>query len=426
MAEQHDQKVEYILVKDLVLWTENPRDPISSKNKNVGIIKRAIEDVGKKWQLRKLAKEMGTRYDCSELPTVVYTNGFPVVYDDNRRVIVAMLKLGLYPEFNGYNFKMPECPSELPCNVTSRQIALESVWRKHADTGSWDPIARDIFRHKFWKEDKSVFLQLNEILGGVISSTPYLNQRFVGEEILTNPRLKDIGVKVENGTIISRHNAEDTKKILDGVFRLIEEKKLNTRNDRTKPLSQIIAPELKTVVAADQQKDYQTVAVVSSGLPVQSVSGNNTVRLPRRVKSAQFPIFGEKLGLEMGEPANLYRDIVLLYEYYEKNKNVLSDKFPALIRMALRLQCELIAKCTNSKDMSKMVGDDFDKAKGMLSQEQKTFLANNSVTKSNIVGLLQTGAHNYQASFNIQQTIAMSFIVGGLLKLHCAKKGNER
>ena len=35
MTEQSDQKVEYIPVQNLVLWTENPRDTISSKNKNV-------------------------------------------------------------------------------------------------------------------------------------------------------------------------------------------------------------------------------------------------------------------------------------------------------------------------------------------------------------------------------------------------------
>ena len=100
----------------------------------------------------------------------------------------------------------------------------------------------------------------------------------------------------------------------------------------------------------------------------------------------------------------------------------MSDRFPALIRMALRLECELIAKCSSSRDMSALVMNGFDDAKASLSQDQKTFLAQNAVTKSNIVGLLQTGAHNYTGSYNLAQTIAMSLIVGGLLRLHCKRE----
>ena len=421
MPEELNQQVEYIPVKDLVLWTENPRDPISTQTKNTSVIRRALEDKDKKWQISKLAKEMGARYDFSELPTVVYSNGIPIVYDGNRRVIIAMLRLGLYSEFANHKFKMPECPNELPCNVTTRKIALESIWRKHADTGSWDPISRDIFRHKFWKEEKSVFLQLNEILDGAIASRAFLNQRFVGEEILTNPRLKDIGIKVENGCILSRHDAENTMKLLDGVFALIEEKKLSTRNDRTNPLSQIVAPELQMIVLNDKEKEYHKTEVLSSHSAVQKESSDHPPRLPRRVKSGQTPIFGGKLGLAPGEPANLYRDIVSLYEYYDKNQKVLSDRFPALIRMALRLECELIARCTNSQKMEELVNTEYDKAKNFLSQPEKTFLKTNNVTKDNILSLLHTGAHNYEGSYDLSQTIAMSLIVAGLLKIHCGK-----
>lgn len=420
MTETSEQRVEYIPVKELVLWTENPRDPIPSRTRNESVIKRAIEDKDKKWQIAKLAKDMGARYDCSELPTVVYSNGIPIVYDGNRRVIVAMLQLGIYPDVT-CAFRMPECPEELPCNVTTKQIALESIWRKHAYTGSWDQISRDIFVYKFWKKEKSVFLQLNEILNGTIASNPFLNQRFVGEEILTNPRLKDIGIKVENGEILSRHNTDDTMRLLNGVFGLVEKKKLSTRNGRTTPLSEILPPELRTVVSKDRATDYHKIEIVASESTVGTVSNTNNVRLPRRVKSKQIPIFGKKLGLIPGESANLYRDIVSLYEYYEKNKSTLSDRFPALIRMALRLECELLANCANSKDMEDFVKNGYDNAKKLLSQSEKTFLRTNNVTKDNIVFLLHTGAHNYEASYNLSQTIAMSLIVAGLLQISCSK-----
>lgn len=422
MPEEPNQKVEYIPVNDLVLWTENPRDPISTRTKNTSVIRRALEDKDRKWQISKLAKEMGTRYDFSELPTVVYTSGIPIVYDGNRRVIVAMLRLGLYPEFDNHKFKMPDCPNELPCNVTTRQIALESIWRKHADTGSWDQISRDMFRHKFRKAEKSVFLQLNEILGGFIAATPFLNQRFVGEEILTNPRLKDIGIKVENGHILSRHDAETTMRLLEGVFVLIQDKKLSTRNDRTNPLSQIVAPELQAIVVNDREKEYQKIDAFLPYSALPKEPSISPARLPRRVKSGQMPIFGGKLGLVTGEPANLYRDIVSLYEYYDKNRKVLSDRFPALIRMSLRLECELIAQCATSQKMEELVSAEYDSAKKFLSQQEKTFLKTNNVTKDNILSLLHTGAHNYEGSFDLSQTIAMSLIIAGLLKIHCGKQ----
>ena len=174
----------------------------------------------------------------------------------------------------------------------------------------------------------------------------------------------------------------------------------------------------------DNNKEYQKIELLPSSTPTRTeLKEEKKVRSPRRVKSSQIPIFGEKLGLVSGEPANLYRDIVDLYEYYNKNKPALSDRFPALFRMALRLQCELIVKCTNSRELVEFIKAEYEKAKQMLSQQEKTFLSNNNVTKDNFIGLLHTGAHNYEASYDLSQTIAMSLIVAGLLKLHCAKQG---
>jgi len=39
-----EQKVEYINIKDLILWTENPRNPIDVNAKDQEIVNRAIED----------------------------------------------------------------------------------------------------------------------------------------------------------------------------------------------------------------------------------------------------------------------------------------------------------------------------------------------------------------------------------------------
>ena len=120
------QQIENIKVKDLVLWTENPRDPISENSTDSDVIKRAVEDPKSKWDLQKLARSMGNYYDFSELPIVVYKGGKPVVYDGNRRVVLAKIKLG-FVSVPGFTMQLPDVPSELPCNVCSEDIALQSV-----------------------------------------------------------------------------------------------------------------------------------------------------------------------------------------------------------------------------------------------------------------------------------------------------------
>src|ERR1700743_3719139 len=82
------QVIQTIKVSDLRLWSENPRDPVDVKSTDQDILKRALEGNYTKWNLQKMLQEMGSYYDLSELPTVVYVEGRPVVYDGNRRVAV--------------------------------------------------------------------------------------------------------------------------------------------------------------------------------------------------------------------------------------------------------------------------------------------------------------------------------------------------
>lgn len=425
------QKIEYIDVKDLILWTENPRDPISTRSKNQNVIHQALEDTHKKWRLPALARAMGAYYDYSELPIVVYKNGIPVVYDGNRRVILAMLKLGLYPDCS-IKFRMPECDVSMPCCVADEKTALDSVWRKHAETGSWDQISRDVFLHKFRKKEKPILLQLDEMYDGRFSGNRQLNSRFADEEVFTPSRLRDVGIRFDNGQLKSRHNSDDTRRIIEKVVDLVEKKELTTRKDRNTPLRELIGADLRAIVDRDSGKEFQCVELRKS-LAEWGVTGDRqepesaspqTERLPRRVQSSTIDLFGGKLSLRAGEPANLYRDILDLYNYYIEHKGKLSDRFPALIRMALRLECELIASCSSSSGFEAIVKEDFDKIKQFLTRDQKTFLVQNSVSKENIIPLLHTGAHNYTGSFNLQQTIAMSLIVAGLLRLHCGANAN--
>ncbi|GHU90723.1 hypothetical protein FACS1894155_09430 [Bacteroidia bacterium] len=90
-----EQEIQILKLKDLILWTENPRDPIDENATDQDIVNKAMEDKYSKWSLPKLAKEMGDHYDFSELPTVVYHGKKPIVYDGNRRIILGKVKHNL-------------------------------------------------------------------------------------------------------------------------------------------------------------------------------------------------------------------------------------------------------------------------------------------------------------------------------------------
>ena len=114
------QQVEYIPLDDLVLWTENPRDPLDGDYTNDDVIRRATDGRNdKQWQLSKLSKEMGDRFDLSELPTVCRIDDGPKyrVYDGNRRVILAMLrKAGLTTEGQQqWCLRISQTPSHATC-----------------------------------------------------------------------------------------------------------------------------------------------------------------------------------------------------------------------------------------------------------------------------------------------------------------------
>lgn len=141
------QQVEYIPLDDLVLWTENPRDPLDGDYTNDDVIRRATDGRNdKQWQLSKLSKEMGDRFDLSELPTVCRIDDGPKyrVYDGNRRVILAMLrKAGLTTE-GQQQLVPPDFPDPIPCNVCDEETALENVERKHRGNGSWKQYEREL------------------------------------------------------------------------------------------------------------------------------------------------------------------------------------------------------------------------------------------------------------------------------------------
>lgn len=404
------QEVITLKLKDLVLWTENPRDPIDKTATDQDIVDRALTDKLSKWNLPRLAKEMGRHYDFSELPTVVLHGRKPVVYDGNRRMVLGKIKHGLVL-VDGFNADiLPTFPEEIPCNVCSKDIALENVWRKHAETGSWLPLDRDIFLHKHMNDKKSLFLLMEENTG-IITANPHLNQRFVKDEIFREDILDKLGISFVDEMLHSKHSREETIALLGDISRKIGDKVITTRLNRGKVM-EVLDPDSQRIV--EEHKRHKAKPVVLDVTKNDDAKEKSNPRQSRRVRTKPSQIFGGPLYLRNGEVSNLYRDIIDLHGFYHEKKASLSDVFPSLIRMALRLLCEAAAKECR-QEMAAYIASRFQKAKATLDQDTKTTLSNQNVTEKSLVQLLHTGAHNYAASANLEQTLAVSIVLGALL-----------
>lgn len=417
------QKIQYIPVKDLILWSENPREQLSSFASNQETVNQALLDSRHKWNLPKLAASMGDTYDMSELPTVVYRNGRPIVYDGNRRVILAMIHLKLVV-CRDIHMETPKVPDTLPCNVCDEETALNNVFRKHSTSGSWNMIERDAFIHYNMKRPKSIFLAIDEAVDGFISSNSELNKRFIKEEVLDDKTLQNLGIRVNDGILQSKHSQEELLLILEDILACVKSKKITTRTNRGKLLD-VISDGTRTVIERNKEQDYKNVTSKKQ-LPDKRKhdDGPRPKPLTRRVKGESLEYFGGKLNLKAGEVNNLYRDIDSLVQFYCKNESTLSEGFPALLRMAFRLVCETAAReviTTSSDPIGKYVDDYFTKAKQMLTKDEKTFLSTQNVTQESIKQLLHTGAHNYSSSKVPAQGMAISIILGKMLVLSHGK-----
>jgi len=415
------QRIELISLDRLRLWSENPREPFSdSKIGDLSIIRHALEDQKNKWDLAGLAEKMGKYYDLSELPIVVWQDDVPVVYDGNRRVILAKLASGCAGAMCKLSFDLPEVPPEMPCCVCSREVALESVWRKHAFNSSWNQLERDIFECKFMGKPASTFKMIDDATNGLISRTPKLNQGYVKKEVLTESNLKAVGIGVSELGMVSRHSSSDTEKILEAIVKVVDEKQLTTRGGNRGDLEGAIRPIVGGLLDAHKYDPYKPVSPFV--LYDATRSSQKSRRTPRVQDAHQFELFGGTLSLRGGVVNNLYRDICSLDEYYHKNHDRLSATFHALIRMSLRLLCEAMSGTVNTKDLCDYARSKYEDAKKLLSQEAKTFLRTKTVDDRNFPQLLQTAGHNYMGMSDYQQTVAMSLIIGKMLEMEFAKE----
>lgn len=405
-----NQEVNNIKIKDLVLWTENPRDPIDETATDQDIVDIALTARSSKWELSKLAKEMGAYFDLSEIPTVVMHGDIPVVYDGNRRVILAKIKLGLAKLPEDSKIVLPDFPEEIPCNVCTKNIAIKNIWRKHHNTDSWDRLEKDIFSNKYMGEDKSLFLLLEEQTE-IITKNPHLNKDFVKREIFNDENLKKLGFGFVDNKLNSKYNNDDAISILSDISNQVKNKKITTRDNRGQVV-EVLEPSSRALI--DQNKTSVLRPFDSKIKSNFAQVDTKKLRQARRVKAKGHEFFGGILYLNSGEVHSLYKDISDLYVYYVENKDKLSKSFVRVVRMSLRLLCELAAK-DGKHTIDAYIKKYFAKAKSNLDQDATTTLSTQNVEEANMVQLLHIGAHNYQASSNAEQTLAISIILGAML-----------
>jgi len=407
-----EQKIVELKISDLVLWTENPRDPIDANAKDQEIVDVAVADKSGLWKLSSLAFQMGGYYDYSEIPIVVFEDDKPIVYDGNRRVILAKLAKGLVSTSTVIK-NLPSVPDLIPCNVCDKATAIKSVLRKHGSTGSWRPLERDKFIYKYQGGVKSDFIIIDESTG-IISRHEKMNQGFVKNEVFSPSNLSKLGMRINDGRLESRHEKDELNEILEDLCSKVERDFLSTRKSRGDVIS-VLDDKNKQLIEDNKDNTFE-VAGYSS---IESKSSEiQSKRRTKRTRVEPLQIFGKPLTLKGGDVNNLYRDICDLYSFYQMNKSHLSSSFTVLIRMSLRLLCET---ASGDKGIPEYVRMYFNNAKKILSKDEKTLLSNHNVKENSIVQLLQTGAHNYSASQNLDQTIAISIILGAMIQLSHSK-----
>lgn len=418
------QEIQVIKVKDLHLWSENPRDPVDLTTSDFDIIKRAIDENPKEWNLDKLVKEMGKHYDFSEIPTVVFIDGKPIIFDGNRRV--AILKYlqdkELYSSLTGKLF-LKNGPKELhelfeiPCNVCDKDTALTNIERKHVNNGSWGILQREYFLHQHRGQPKSFFLKLEEQTG-LISSRPSLNQGFVKDEVLTEKNLREIGFGIEGEQVVTGYKDEQQKEILEQVGLLIENKEITTRKNRgslKQTLLENYPDSKKIIIAFDDKKKANAVSHIFEA----ESDAESSRRTP--VSTSSDELFGRKLILEKGPVNALYCGICDVYEKFKDKEQILP-----IIGMSLRLLLDVAGRKYYESKGNTIAQDDqvssrfIKEAKNALAQQKKnsTSLTLDFVSdKYSLEAILHKYAHG-SIDYSKQTIVQTSKVVADILEYY--------
>lgn len=339
------QEIKEIEISKLNLWTENPRDPVDANKTDIEIIDRILEDSNNKWKIEKLIQKMGEYYDYSELPIVVKKKGKYIVYDGNRRV--ALLKIlqdeSKYVKYIGKLFrelepKLLREQNSLPCNVCDEETAINSVYRKHSDNGSWGELERDYFLFNFKKEKKSLFVALDEQIG-FIKDNKVLNKRFVKEEVLSEKNLKEIGIDFRHEKLYSKYSHDQLVEIFKIIQSAVEKGDISTRNNRGQLKTVINKVKLIDEILKNPKSNiFQEISITKKGV-------NRLIESKKTPTTKKKDIlFGRILKLEEGPINDLYCTVDKIYKKAPDDENIL-----LIVGMSLRLILDVAARIYYNK-----------------------------------------------------------------------------
>lgn len=426
------QKIEYIEINKLRLWSENPRDPIDKEASDFDIISHALQNEHEKWNLDKLLNKMGSHYDFSELPTVVQDKGEYIVYDGNRRlaIIKILQNQSLYQSVMGKLFLPDNLEhflnlSTIPCNVCDKETALDNIERKHIETGSWKALERDYFLYKHRGKEKSDFLVINDSTH-IIENNKNMNQDFVKNEVLKKDNLTKLGFAIKNNKLVSVYDTDKGKKVLDSIVDIVNKEIISTRKNRGNPfaaLKELHAGIENEIIQYSEKKDKGPVKDVNYIAP--NIDSIKTCRKTKRTKKCDI-LFGQTLSLVSGKTNDLYLAIDKIY------KETKDDIIYPIIGMSLRLLLEFAAREQFEKENNRKIissdkniyGNFVNKAKKEMSQEclNLSVITQNWLnTNEHIEGLLAKYAHG-EIAYDKDNILQLSYCVADILKYYFSKK----
>lgn len=354
------QEILNIPIKKLHLWTENPRDPIGESIGDLEIIKRAIKDDDKKWNIPKLIKNMGNYYHYNKLPIIVLESERYVVYDGNCRI--AILKYLQNPQWS-HEIENSLFPSKepadlkklvkIPCAVCDRKTALDIIYKDNISNNTWDTLTQHYFEHYYLEKQKSTFLMFEEITG-LVSKNKKLNQRFVADEIITEKGLNDIGFRIKNDKLESVYPEDKSRDVLRELIVLIETGQIKTRTDKERGTIRVtdknigglsgamerLSPEIGKEIRKFDTKNKEEVQNSPVNIPDTLVVSENINRHSVKRKPA---LGRKKIPLALKK---------LIDECYKLDKNSFANAKTALTRITLERTLKFVVENTkfNSKN----------------------------------------------------------------------------
>lgn len=417
----YEEKI--IPVNEIKLDQDNPRfPPVNSQREAIKVM---IKDQGEK--IVNLALDIYQNGINPSSRPILFKEGKKIIDGDGNRRLVAIKILEtpsladfipkIRKKIDGI-LKMPgSFPTELNCVIfENRESARHWISINHGgQQGGRGQINWDAEQATRFESKTSIAMEALDLLSnqGLISEEDKeeLNKSTL-DRFLSYKDTKSRLCISKNG---NHYSFGDINNLKNAVLHLRGKavKKVYTADDGKEFLN--------AVMTSQEPETYENRQKNTSDSSDNSNTYGNNGRRSRRTQKPGLLVFGGKLSLQRCQANNLYLDIEFLYKIYLKNKDALSADFVVLFRMSLRILAETAAKEVK-KDLDDYVNENFDQAKKTLNQDAKTSLSNQNVSKKNIVKLFHTGAHDYTNSRNEEQALAMSIILGAILRITHGKE----